>query len=367
MHIDPYVGLAGFIVGFVVGMTGMGGGALMTPILVLLFNVNVGTAVTSDLVAALVMKPIGGSVHMARKTVRWSLVKWLCIGSIPGAIVGTLIIKNLSDNSSNVEDDLKIILGSVLILASATMIVKAWLQGRRSQEERQIVAQGGTIHKHILVAKPAITILIGFVGGAVVGMTSVGSGSLIIVALMLIYPRLKGSDLVGTDLVQAVPLVASAALAHIFILHDFELGLTSSILIGSIPGVYLGARVSSRAPDGVIRPALVFVLVASGLKLLGVPTATLGWLLLLMVMVGLPLWGAIDAASRPLVEWTRTGQQRSKWIRLQALGAPFGVGFFASCGYFGTVRRRLLAAGGPLEFDTDLVSEELASVPVSTD
>ena len=133
MHVDPYVGLAGFIVGFVVGMTGMGGGALMTPILVLLFNVDVGTAVTSDLVAALVMKPIGGSVHMARKTVQWSLVKWLCIGSIPGAIIGTLIIKSLSDSSSNVESDLKIILGSVLILASTTMVVKAWLQGRRTQ------------------------------------------------------------------------------------------------------------------------------------------------------------------------------------------------------------------------------------------
>jgi hypothetical protein len=184
---------------------------------------------------------------------------------------------------------------------------------------------------------------------------------------MLIYPRLKGSDLVGTDLVQAIPLVASAALAHIFILHDFELGLTFSILLGSIPGVYLGARVSSRAPDGLIRPALVFVLVASGLKLLGVPTGTLGWMLLLMVMVGLPLWGAIDAASRPMMEWARTGLPRSKWVRLQAIGAPFGVGFFASCGYFGTVRRRLVEAGGALEFDTDLVSEEFASVPVSTD
>src|SRR6187455_3001636 len=98
---NPYIALAGLIVGFVVGMTGMGGGALMTPILVLLFKFDVGTAVTSDLVAAIIMKPVGGAVHMARKTVHWDLVKWLCIGSVPGAIVGTLIIKVLKDGSAN--------------------------------------------------------------------------------------------------------------------------------------------------------------------------------------------------------------------------------------------------------------------------
>jgi uncharacterized membrane protein YfcA len=155
---NPYIALAGLIVGFVVGMTGMGGGALMTPILVLLFKVDVGTAVTSDLVAALVMKPIGGGVHMARKTVQWGLVRWLCIGSIPGAILGTFAIKILKDSSANVEGKLKIVLGSVLVLAAVTMVLKAWLQGRRTQHERAIVAAGGTIDSKPLVAKPIITI-----------------------------------------------------------------------------------------------------------------------------------------------------------------------------------------------------------------
>jgi uncharacterized membrane protein YfcA len=351
MHIDPFIALAGLIVGFVVGMTGMGGGALMTPILVLLFKVDVGTAVTSDLVAALVMKPVGGGVHMARKTVKWSLVRWLCVGSIPGAILGTFLIKALKSGSGSVEDNLKVILGGVLILASSTMVLKAWLQGRRTQRERDIVAAGGFVESKPLIAKPFVTALVGFGGGVVVGMTSVGSGSLIIVLLLLLYPRLKGSDLIGTDLVQAIPLVAAAALAHVFVLHDFKIAITSSILIGSVPGVYLGARLSSRAPDGIIRPALVFVLVASGLKLLGVPTETLGWVLLGFVLVGLPLWGAVDAASRPHHEWVSTGLSRRTWIGMQGAGALFGFGFAVACAYFGSTRRRLIANGGPPQLE----------------
>src|SRR5262249_8564338 len=155
---------------------GMGGGALMTPILVLLFKVDVGTAVTSDLVAAIIMKPVGGAVHMVRKTGKWGLVRWLCIGSIPGAIVGTFVIKALKSGWGNIEDNLKIILGAVLMLASTTMILKAWLQGRRTRQDRQITAAGGTIETSPLIAKPLITALVGFVGGGVVGMTSVGSG-----------------------------------------------------------------------------------------------------------------------------------------------------------------------------------------------
>ena len=121
-------------------------------------------------------------------------------------------------------------------------------------------------------------------------MTSVGSGSLIIVALMLIYPTLVGSELVGTDLVQAVPLVAAAALGHI-LYGDFSLGLTASLLIGSIPGVYIGARLSAKAPDGVVRPLLAFVLLASGLKLVNMGTTELGWVLMVVAIIGLPLWG----------------------------------------------------------------------------
>ena len=123
-----------------------------------------------------------------------------------------------------------------------------------------------------LMVKPLPTLAIGVLGGLVVGITSVGSGSLMIIMLLLLYPRIRLSELVGTDLVQAIPLVASAALGHV-LFGDFKLALTGSILLGSIPGVFVGALLSSRAPDHIIRPALVVVLLASGLKLLGVPTS----------------------------------------------------------------------------------------------
>ena len=196
--------------------------------------------------------------------------------------------------------------------------------------------------------KPAITVLVGALGGLLVGLTSVGSGSIIIVCLMLLYPTMRGAELVGTDLAQAVPLVASAAITHI-VFGDFQLGLTSSVLIGAIPGVYVGARFSSIAPDGVIRPALVYVLLASSLKLLNVSTVALAVFLVAFALVGLPVWGAIDAAGRPEHEWREAGLDRRRWVNLQAVGAPFGVGFPAAVAYFAKTRRRLEAAGARVE------------------
>jgi hypothetical protein len=160
---------------------------------------------------------------------------------------------------------------------------------------------------------------------------------------MLLYPELRGAHLVGTDLVQAIPLVASAAIAHI-IVGDFELGLTASILIGALPAVYVGARLSSRAPDGVIRPALVIVLLASALKLLDVPTADVGIVILAVILIGLPVWGAVDAAAHPVDIWERAGLRRDRWIRRLAVFAPVGAGFALGVAYFARVRPRLSGA-----------------------
>src|SRR5436190_391939 len=264
MDLDGYVALAGLLVGFVVGLTGMGGGALMTPILVVVFGVQPLAAVSSDLAAAVIMKPIGGGVHLRRGTVHLGLVRWLCMGSIPAAFAGVLILKSLG-SGDELQDRISTTLGVALLVAAAAIVAKGLVQrGRRFDTGI-----------HDVTVRPVQTILIGVLGGLVVGMTSVGSGSLMIVLLLVLYPTLQASQLVGTDLVQAIPLVASAALGHI-LFGDFQLGLTSSLLIGSVPGVYLGARVSSQAPDRVIRPILVLVLTLSSLKLLKVSNAWLG-------------------------------------------------------------------------------------------
>jgi uncharacterized membrane protein YfcA len=342
MTIDWGIVLAGAIVGFVVGMTGMGGGALMTPILVIFFGVNPTAAVSSDLVAAMIMKPIGGGVHIRRRTVRWSLVKTLCIGSIPMAIAGVFIVHGLGD-TEQVENVTKIFLGWTLLLASSAMVFKAWLQGRRASEARIAGRAPGEGAKPFAL-RILPTVGVGLAGGLLVGLTSVGSGSIIIIALMLLYPMLRGSELVGTDLVQAIPMVAAAALAHILV-GDFQLALTSSILIGSIPAVWIGARVSSRAPDGVIRPLLVFVLAASGLKLLDIPTNVLGVVLLIGALVGLAVWGAFDAAQHPKRQWEAIGHPKRSWVQRQLFLAPIGVGAAYAVAYFARIRPLLETVG----------------------
>lgn len=288
MSIDPLLTLASLGIGIVVGLTGMGGGALMTPVLVLFFGIPPLAAVSSDLVAAAVMKPVGSFVHLRRGTVNLELVKWLCVGSIPAAFGGVLILKALG-TSDQVQHSIQIALGVALLLASAGLIVRAYL--RLAERARNLDGSAAPLPQN--APKVAIrivpTILVGVVGGLVVGLTSVGSGSLIIIALMALYPTLKASQLVGTDLLQAVPLVASAALGHL-LFGDFHLDLTLSLLIGSIPGVWIGAQLSSRAPGGIVRRALAFVLLASGLKLLGLSTPATGIALAAALLIGPPLW-----------------------------------------------------------------------------
>jgi len=342
MGIDWHIVLAGAIVGFTVGLTGMGGGALMTPILVIFFGITPSSAVTSDLIAAVFMKPVGGGVHIRRKTVRWELVRWLCIGSVPAAFIAVFALHYAFGDSEQLQNVIKIFLGITLTLAAAAMVFKAWLQGRRAaaaRAEGKAPSKGGGP----IAVRIVPTILIGAVGGVLVGLTSVGSGSIIIVCLMLLYPELRGAELVGTDLVQAVPLVTAAAIAHI-IVGNLEWGLTGALLLGSVPACYFGARASVKAKDGIIRPALVFVLLASALKLLDVPTNVLGIGMLAFALVALPVWGAIDAAAHPEPLWDGIKQPRSWWIKVQAIGSIFVIGFFAAIGYFWKIRPGLTVA-----------------------
>jgi uncharacterized membrane protein YfcA len=260
-------------------------------VLVLLFGVQPLTAVSSDLVAAMVMKPVGSAVHLRRGTVQRPLVGLLALGSVPAAFAGVLVLRALGSGAA-IESVVQKCLAGTLLLAVVLMVVKALLGVRRGRRERMLGTSLALPPDAPLRLRPVPTVLVGVLGGLVVGLTSVGSGSLVIVLLLFLYPQLQAGQLVGTDLVQAMPLVASAALGHL-LFGDFQLGLTTSLVLGSVPGVYLGARLSAQAPARLLRRAIMVVLFASGLKLAGVPTVLLGWALLAATVTAPLAWAAL--------------------------------------------------------------------------
>ncbi len=197
--IDPYIVLGSAVVGFLVGMTGAGGGALMTPMLILLFGVKPAAAISSDLVAAVVMRPIGALVHLRKGTVNLRLVGWMVIGSVPMAFLGAYILHLLAKTSS-AQTEIEEALGAALLLGAAAMVVRLLLDRRQGRARQALV--------HDVQVRPLVTVLIGMFGGLIVGMTSVGSGSLMIVLLLFAYPLIGANQLVGTDLTQAVPLTS---------------------------------------------------------------------------------------------------------------------------------------------------------------
>lgn len=281
--------LAGFMVGGTVGLTGMGGGALLTPIMVLFFGVNPMAAVGSDLAASVAMKPVGGLVHHRAGTVRWDIVAWLFPTAIPAGFFGAYLI-NLLGEGEELENRLKVVIGAALMLAVVGMIVRSVLIRRRGT--------GGS--KEPVRVRPIPTLFIGLFGGLIVGMTSVGSGSLIMVMLMLAHPRLKANELVGTDLVQAVPLVAAAAIGHL-VFGDTQLALAGTILLGGIPGMYFGARLSTKAPGDVLRSILAVVLVGTALTLWQVP-----------IPIVLAVCGVLAAAGMTVLKMRRVRRQRAR-------------------------------------------------------
>lgn len=283
MTIDFPLAIGGLLVGIIVGLTGMGGGALMTPMLVFFFRADPLTAISSDLVASFVMKPAGAFVHLRNNTVNLGLVKLLCVGSVPAAFGGAWFISQ-QQRGEELDAILKVLLGLALILAAAGLVARALYQ---MWQNRLPLGEGRARPTRAEVKlRPIPTIVLGAVAGFIVGITSVGSGSIIIVSLLLIYPGLKASALVGTDLTQAIPLVGAAALGHL-LFGSFSLDITSSLLLGAIPGAFIGAQISSRAPGGIIRRILAVLLLASGLRLLGVSTE-----MVLAVGVGALLLGS---------------------------------------------------------------------------
>jgi uncharacterized membrane protein YfcA len=277
--LNGYVVIGSAIVGLLVGLTGAGGGALMTPMLILLFSVKPAAAISSDLVAAVVMRPVGAAVHLRKGTVNLRLVGLMTLGSVPMAFLGAYLLRLLGHTSSS-QQNVEIALGAALLAGAVAMVVRS-VMDRGSGPRTAKVAE--------VKVRPVPTVLIGMIGGLIVGVTSVGSGSLMIVLLLFSYPLLSANQLVGTDLTQAVPLTAAAALGALAFGH-VEFGVTASIIAGSVPAVLIGSLFSSRAPDRYIRPAITFVILASGLKYIGVGSYPLAWTMGAIGVAGAGYW-----------------------------------------------------------------------------
>jgi len=285
--IDLVLSLGGLVAGLMVGLTGMGGAALVTPMLVLLFGISPAAAVSSDVVASAIMKPVGSFVHIRAKTVHWGLVSWLSAGSVPGVLIGTLIFARVLD-SDEASETIRTWIGYVLLLALAAMLAKVWV-GRRAKGLQSSVKPAG----REMPVKAVPTLILGFCVGVLVGMTSVGSGSLVVTTLLLLYPLLRPSILVGTDLTQAVPMLIAGAIAHAGF-GDISIAVVVSLLIGQIPGIWVGARMSSRYDGHALRWLLMVVLAATALKLLGVSSLIAG----MIAIVGVAIVSALYIRER---------------------------------------------------------------------
>ncbi|MFT4011431.1 MAG: sulfite exporter TauE/SafE family protein [Nocardioidaceae bacterium] len=255
----PSILAASFLVGIVVGLTGMGGGALMTPALIFLGVGHTSSVVTADLTAAAVYKTAGAATHARHGNPNIELAKWLIIGSVPMAFLGPQLVAWLVPEG-NLDSWLQRAIGFALLLAAATYALRLYLQLRAVRRRGQALDDNPVI-------RPIPTLLVGALGGLLVGVTSVGSGSVIMIALLMLYPGLSAVRLVGTDLVQAVPLVLAAAISNI-IAHGLDWSLTIPLIVGSVPGTMLGSRVAPKVPQSWIRRGIVVVLTMSGVALL---------------------------------------------------------------------------------------------------
>lgn len=283
--------IVAFAVGIVIGLTGMGGGALMTPALIVL-GIPATTAVANDLVAAAVNKSVGAAAHLKHGAPNLKLAGLLVIGSVPTAAAGGWIINQVGSPEEQ-QAFVKFAIGIALLLAAGTYVLRTLLNMR---QKIQLANDGGSSFEEDTPRLRVIpTIIIGAVGGLLVGLTSVGSGSLIMVALLMLYPRLAPNRLVGTDLVQAIPLVLAAAVGHV-VYEGVDWSILLPLIIGGAPGTYLGARLASWVQQGVVRRGIAIVLTLTGLGMLGVPNIWVGIVGAGMLILGPVAWGMLRMA-----------------------------------------------------------------------
>lgn len=254
--IHPGYSLSGFLVGLLVGFTGVGGGALMTPLLVLLFGIRATTAVGTDLLYACVTKTVGTAVHGFSGTVEWRIVLRLATGSIPATVLTLIILSHYEKQLEASSNVITTVLGFALILTAVSIVFRKWILNALANTASKLTPRGTTL----------LTVLLGAILGALVSLSSVGAGAIGVTFLLILYPNLPASKLVGSDIAHAVPLTLIAGIGHWF-LGSIDVTLLLSLLVGSIPGVVIGSYISARVPDRVLRPVLASTLAVVGARL----------------------------------------------------------------------------------------------------
>jgi uncharacterized protein len=255
--ISPPFVLLGFLVGLLVGLTGVGGGSLMTPMLVLIFGVQATTAVGTDLLYAAVTKSGGTIVHHRRASIDWRVTRRLATGSIPAAILTLLVLWELGVRGAASPPLITNLLACALIFTAISVVAHRWL--------RMLTVTRGSEADPCRVA--ALTLTAGLVLGVLVTLSSVGAGAIGMTALVLLYPRTPIAKLVGSDIAHAVPLTLIGGVGH-WLLGSVNWLLLSTLLIGSLPGIYIGSHFAARVPEKILRPLLAATLMLVGVRML---------------------------------------------------------------------------------------------------
>lgn len=273
---DYRISVAGLLVGLLVGLTGMGGGSLLAPILILFFRVPPVWAVGTDIAYSTVTKAVGSVVHIRQKNVNFKIALWLACGSVPATFLSVSLVQYLRQHYSNfINGFILHALGITLLVVAVLLIAKpllmTWLERRKLERAKQEALTGKSLDQTPSLwekrYRPLVTALVGAVVGFLVGLTSVGSGTLIIVSLAFLFPKLAPKELVGTDIFQAFMLLAAGVIGYLTA-NAINWTMVLLLLIGSLPGVFIGSKLTKYVPDKMLRPLLAIVLAISGWKLL---------------------------------------------------------------------------------------------------
>jgi uncharacterized membrane protein YfcA len=275
--VDYRISLVGLLIGFLVGLTGMGGGSLLAPIMILFFGIPPVWAVGTDIAYSTVTKALGSVIHIRQKNVNFKVALWLACGSVPATLLSVGLVQYIRKHYGTVVNGVILhALGFTLVLVAVLLVLKPFIMRyfdqRRIEKQKQEALTGEITSTERTKNwekryRPIVTAMVGAVVGFLVGLTSVGSGTLIIVSIAFLFPRLTSKELVGTDIFQAFMLLASGAIAYI-IAGTINWPIVGMLLIGSLPGVYLGSKSSKFIPERFMRPVLATVLAISGLKLI---------------------------------------------------------------------------------------------------